>query len=151
MIKPDVRVIGIGSHYGSDAAGWLACETLKSQAISTRIDWKLCRTPSQLPDLVIDYKAVVILDAILSDQPNGQVLPLQWPIHQEAYHSPCSSHGLGVIDALQLAATLGQLPVLTYILGISVNEQQLDAATLINSALPQLQHELDKIQKNIVT
>ena len=149
-IKPDVRVIGIGSHHGPDAAGWLACELLQAQATSTRIDWQLCRTPTQLPDLVVDYKAVVILDAVLSDKPMGQVLTLLWPVQQEGYHSPCSSHGLTVIEALQLASALGQLPSHTYILGITISRQQQDAAPVVKSAWPQLQQELEQIQQTLV-
>jgi len=148
-IKPDIRVIGIGSHHGPDVTGWLACEMLQAQTTSARVDWQLCRTPAQLPDLVVDYKAVVILDAVLSDQPMGQVLTLLWPVQQEGYHSPCSSHGLSVIDALQLASTLGQLPSHTYILGITANRQQQDAAPVVKNALPQLQQELEQIQRTL--
>jgi hydrogenase maturation protease len=148
-IKHDLRVIGIGSHHGSDATGWLACETLQSQTTSTRVDWQLCRTPAQLPDLVVDYKAVVILDAVISDKPLGQVLTLLWPVQQEGYHSSCSSHGLSVIDALQLASTLGQLPTHTYILGITTNRQQQDAAPVVKNALPQLQQKLEQIHRTL--
>jgi len=145
-LKPDIRVIGIGSHHGPDATGWLACEMLRTQTTSTAIDWQLCRTPAQLPELVADYKTVVILDAVLSDKPVGQVLSMLWPLQQEHYPSPCSSHGLTVIEALQLAATLGQLPANTYILGITINAQQQDASKVVVNALPQLQQGLEKIQ-----
>ena len=148
-IKPDFGVIGIGSHHGPDATGWLACELLQAQATSTRIDWQLCRTPTLLPDLVVDYKAVVILDAVLSDEPMGQVLTLLWPVQQAGYHSPCSSHGLNVIEALQLASALGQLPSHTYILGITISGQQQDAAPVVKIALPQLQQELEQIQQTL--
>jgi hydrogenase maturation protease len=150
-IKPDVRVIGIGSHHGSDATGWLACEMLQAQTTSTRIDWQICRTPTELPELVVDYNAVVILDAVLSNKPMGQVLTLLWPIQQEMFHSPWSSHGLSVIEALQLASALGQLPIHTYILGITIGMQQQDAALIVKNALPQLQQELKHIQKALAS
>lgn len=149
-IKPDLGVIGIGSHHGPDATGWLACEMLQAQTASTRIDWHKCRTPAQLPELVVNYNAVVILDAVLSEKPLGKVFTLLWPVHQEGYHSPCSSHGLSVIEALQLASTLGQLPVHTYILGITTSKQQQDATPIVKNALPQLQQELEQIQKVLV-
>jgi len=151
IIKPDFGVIGIGSHHGPDATGWLACEMLQAQTTLTRVDWLLCRTPTQLPELVVNYNAVVILDAVLSDEPAGQVLTLIWPVPQETYHSPCSSHGLGVIEALQLASALGQLPTPTYILGISINGQQQDASPVVKIALPQLQQELEQIQKTLAS
>ena len=148
-IKPDLGVIGIGSHHGSDATGWLACEMLRAQTASTRIDWQLCRSPTQLPELVVDYNAVVILDAILSDKPMGQVLTLAWPIRQGMYQSPCSSHGLNVIEALQLASALEQLPIHTYILGIAISRQQQDPAPVVKIALPQLQQQLQQIQQTL--
>jgi len=148
-IQSHIGVIGIGSHHRADAAGWLACEMLQAQTASTRYDWQLCRTPTQLPALVVDYNVIIILDAVLSDMPTGQVLTLPWPLQQEAYHSPCSSHGLGVIEALQLASTLGQLPSHTYILGITINKQQQDTAPTVITALPQLQQELEHIQRSL--
>lgn len=150
-VKPDVRVIGIGSHHGPDATGWLACEMLQAQATSMRIDWQICRTPAQLPELVVDYNAIVILDAVLSDKPMGQVLTMVWPVQQEMYHSPWSSHGLNVIEALQLASALGQLPIQTYILGIAITRQQQDAAPIVKLALPQLLRELQQIQKTLAS
>jgi hydrogenase maturation protease len=148
-LHPDIRVIGIGSHHGPDATGWIACELLKAQTTSTRIDWQICRTPAQLPELVDDYNAVVIVDAVLSDEPMGQVFTLLWPVQQETYDSPCSSHGLNVIEALQLASALGQLPIHTYILAITISKQQQDATLVVKNALPQLQQELEQIQKNL--
>lgn len=148
-MKHDLRVIGIGSHHGPDATGWLACERLQAQATSMRVDWQLCRTPAQLPDLVVDYEAVVILDAVLSEKPIGQVLTFVWPVQQEGYYSPCSSHGLSVIDALQLASALGQSPSYTYILGITTKRQHQDAAPIVKNALPQLQQELEQIHRTL--
>lgn len=150
-LKPDIRVIGIGSHHGPDATGWLACERLQAQTSSRRIDWQLCRTPAQLPELVDNYNTVVIVDAVLSDKPMGQVFSLLWPIQQETYDSPCSSHGLNVIEALQLASALGQLPMHTYILGITISRQQQDATLAVKNALPQLQQELAQIHNSLAS
>ena len=138
-LQPDIRVIGIGSHHGADAVGWLACEMLQVQTTSKRVDWQLCRTPTQLPELIANHNAVVILDAVLSDKSVGQVLTLAWSLQQDVYQSPCSSHDLNVIEALQLASALDQLPMHTYILGITVNQQQQDVSLAVSIALPQLQ------------
>ena len=149
-LQPDIRVIGIGSHHGADVTGWLACDMLQTQTTSQRIDWQLCRTPAQLPELIANYNAVVILDAVLSDKPVGQVLTLTLPDQHEWYNSPCSSHGLNVIEALQLASALGQSPMHTYILGITINQQQ-DASLIAQNALPRLQQELVKILNNLAS
>ena len=148
-LQPDIRVIGVGSHHGADATGWLACERLQAQILSRRIDWQLCRTPAQIPGLMMDFNIVVILDAVLSDKPVGQVLTLAWPDQHEEYNSSCSSHGLSVVEALQLASALGQLPKHTYMLGITVNPQQQDANPAVTNALPLLQQELGQIQNSL--
>lgn len=148
--KPDIRVIGIGSHHGADAIGWLACEKLQRRMALERIDWQLCRTPAQLPQLILDYHGVVILDAVLNEQPLGEVLTLTWPDQQDISHSPPSSHGLSVIEALQLTAALGQLPSHTYILGISINQRQQAASLALANALPQLQQQLIHLHNIIV-
>lgn len=148
-LQADIRVIGVGSHHGADTIGWLACDMLQTQTASQRIDWQLCRTPSQLPELVANYKAVVILDAMLHDKPAGQVLTLNWPGQYEWYQSSCSSHGFNVIEALQLADVLGQLPSHTYILGITLNRPQQDTSLALTNALPQLQQALTQIQNDL--
>ena len=149
--RPDIRVIGIGSSHGADAAGWLACELLQAHTTLSRIDWQLCRSPMQLPELVENYTAVVVLDAVISSQPSGQVISIIWPQQQQVYHSLYSSHGLGVVEALQLASTLGQLPASTYILGISFNEQQQDAGPVVKQALPHIQQELEYLQNTLAS
>ena len=149
--KPDIRVIGIGSHHGVDMTGWLACEKLQANTSSTQIDFQLCRSPAQLPELVDNFKTVVILDAIISDQPLGHVIAMTWPVKLHNDYSSYSSHGLNVIDTLQLAETLGQLPRHTYILGISVGTEQENTASVINNALPLIQQELKLIQANLAS
>ena len=133
--------------HGTDTAGWLACELLRIRTTSSRIDWQLCRNPLQLLELMDDYHVIIILDSVLNTQPAGQVTCMSWPLPLEAYHSPCSSHALNVIEALQLAESLGQLPALTFILGINVGNQQQDASLVVNKALPHLQQALARIDK----
>ena len=145
LLKPDIRVIGVGSHHAADATGWLACEKLQTQITSRQIDWQLCRTPAQLPGLMQNFHTVVILDAMLSDKPVGHVLTLAWSGQQDGYQSPCSSHDLNVIESLQLASALEQLPLHTYIMGISISLQQQDVSQAVSIALPQLQQALTQI------
>jgi hydrogenase maturation protease len=149
--QPLIRVIGVGSHHGADLLGWLACERLQAGTKTNHYDWQLCRTPSQLPQLVANCDVVVIVDAILSDQSAGQVISLSWPAPYDRYPSICSSHGIGVVEALQLAATLGQLPSHTYLLGITISNQYLDATAIISKALPQLQHALNQIVDHVAS
>jgi len=146
-----IRVIGVGSHHRADLVGWLACERLQAGATTNHYDWQLCRTPLHLPELVANCDVVVIVDALLSDQPAGQIISLSWPVPYDRYPSICSSHGIGVIDALQLAATLGQLPSQTYLLGITISNQHQDAMAIISKAFPQLQQALNQIVDHVAS
>lgn len=114
-----------------------------------QLDWQLCRNPVQLPQLVQDCDSVVIIDALLSDHPAGQVINLTWPIHPDSTPSFFSTHGINVIQALQLAATLDQLPSRTYLLGLSVTNQEQDTTAVVTKALPQLQQALKRIINQI--
>jgi len=144
-LQHSIRVIGIGSHHGADRVGWLACETLQAFFKSNALDWQLCRTPAQLPQLLQDCDAAVILDAIASNTPAGNIVSLSWPLHHDSCHSLCSSHAINVIEALQLASVLGQLPSRTWLLGITVASQHSSATTIVSQALPQLHDELMRI------
>lgn len=146
-----IRVIGVGSHHRADLVGWLACERLQAGTTTNHYDWQLCRTPLHLPELVANCDVVVIVDALLSDQPAGQVISLSWPAPSDRYPSICSSHGIGVIEALQLAATLGQLPAHTYLLGITISNQHQDATAIISKAFPQLQQALNQIVDHVAS
>jgi len=150
-LQQKIRVIGIGSHHGADLGGWLACERLQTIAQINQFDWHLCRTPAQLPQLVTNCHAVVIVDAVLNNQPAGRVITLPWPVTCDNYTSVCSSHGIGVFEALQLASTLDQLPSHTYLLGITISHQQQDATAVVTEALPQLQQELNRIADHIAS
>jgi Ni,Fe-hydrogenase maturation factor len=97
----------------------------------------------------MDRHAVVIVDAVLSDNPTGQVISLSWPVPHDRYHSLCSCHDINVIEALQLASTLGKLPPHTYLLGLTVTDQHQDATAVVIKALPQLQQELNRIVDHI--
>jgi hydrogenase maturation protease len=140
-----IRVIGIGSSHGVDQVGWLVCDRLQATVNGENVDWKWCRTPTQLPQLIQDCAAVVIIDAILSEHSTGQVICLAWPLQQNHYQSVCSSHAINVIEALQLAETLEQLPSHTYLLGLTVTSRDENATSVVDNAIPQIEHELTRI------
>lgn len=144
-LQPLIRVIGIGSPYGADRVGWLACDLLQTALQQEQFAWHLCRTPTQLPQLVQDCDGVIIIDALLSEDPVEHVISLTWPVEHNHFPSRCSSHALNVIEALQLASQLDQLPSHTYLLGVSVSKNDLDASRIVDNALPQLQQELNRI------
>lgn len=142
--KHTLRVIGIGSNHGADQVGWIACELLQKKIQAYPVDWKFCRTPAQLPELMQNCDAVVLVDAVLSDKPAGQVLSLKKD-DLLALSLPCSSHGIGVAQALQLTEALKQLPACCEILGITVNDPQMKPETIAQAASRQLEYKVNNI------
>ena len=136
-----LRVIGIGSNHGVDQVGWLACEMLQKKMKAYPIDWQFCRTPAQLPELFEHCDNAVLIDALISNKPIGQVLTLSKD-DLLSLSSPWSSHGIGVVEALKLTEALGRLPANYKILGITTSDSEMKTENIALTALPQLEQSL---------
>lgn len=104
-----VRIIGVGTAHGDDRAGLAMAAEL---AVAPPLGCEVIATDrpgAELIDLLTDAEAVIVLDAVRSRHPPGTIhdLPLgDLPAAPLAY----SSHGIGLADAVALAAALGRLP-----------------------------------------
>jgi hydrogenase maturation protease len=118
------RVIGVGSPFGDDRAGWevvAALETaLRSVAdAALRIDIRACDRPgAALVRMLAGVQHAVIIDAALSSgSPAGSV---RWLGECEIdTRRAVSSHGFGLAEALALARALGEAPSRVSVLTIS--------------------------------
>ena len=83
-----------------------------------------------------------LLDAIITGQQAGQILSLN--IDELEHHAgiTCSSHGLGLIEAIELTRALAQLPAVVQVLGISVTDANQDAAAIAALALPAIEQAI---------
>jgi hydrogenase maturation protease len=109
-----VRVIGIGTARGDDAAGLAVVEALRAQGLPPGADALACERP--LPDLLdalAGARAAVLVDATRSGAAPGSVRRLARA--ELAAARAASSHGLGVAEALALAEALRGLPPLALI------------------------------------
>lgn len=110
-----VRLIGIGSPFGDDRFGWEAAEALRHSAAMKAV------APGRIEILVLDRPGamlpvhwqetdiVILLDAVHSGAAPGSRHCL------EARDLPgagllCSSHGFGIVPAIDLARALGNMP-----------------------------------------
>lgn len=122
-------IIGIGSPFGEDRAGWEAVDKLlQDDAIQTQQRaeppdiLKLDRPGVNLLDTMQPYDRVILIDAIVSEEhAPGTLLKLQ-PEELETTQSLQSSHGFGVAEALALGESLGNLPKELEIRGIVVEQ-----------------------------
>jgi len=123
-----VAVIGIGSAFDDDQAGWLVidrlaqlgmheCDLRKASVPHDIIDWLSPSTVVHLVDACQDPQPTVrrfqiaiatatgSLEAIAEPQDS---LPSNWPFTQVRSNS---THQFSLLDTLGLAAALGQLPL----------------------------------------
>lgn len=110
-----VTVIGLGSPFGDDRAGWEVAERL---AASARVrGWgpgvavRLCRAPvSELPNWLAATEVAILVDAVRANGAAGTMYRLSRP-HPALLDEPrLSTHGLGVRAALELLQSLGEAP-----------------------------------------
>jgi len=129
-----LRVIGIGTSHGDDAAGLLAAERLTRARLPPGAEVLRCERPAlDLLDALAEADAALVIDAMRSGAPTGHVRRLD-PGHLAAA-SPFSSHGLGVAQTLALARALDRLPPRLAILGIEAGEPASTPAGLPSPAV----------------
>jgi hydrogenase maturation protease len=114
-------VIGVGSPFGDDQAGWRLVEMLRRRPRSpARL--KAIDDPIKLVDECTGSRRLIIVDACRSGGRVGSLSRLHWPDPRIAARHSHSTHGVGVSDALRLAEQLGRLPPVVDIYGIEVGD-----------------------------
>ena len=108
-MKTFTRVIGIGSRYGDDRAGWLVATRL---AVVPDLDAEVITVlnPIEILDNLTDCQKLIVVDAAQSKQLKVGVRRFRWPTELIELSTSHSSHGVGVAYALQLAEQRGMLP-----------------------------------------
>lgn len=124
-----MAIIGIGSPFGVDRAGWDVVDGLADEPwVKTRLQagtldlLTLDRPGMGLLEHLRGYGRVILVDAVIAPQhAPGTILTLQ----REALallETPASTHGFGVAEALAMGETLGVLPETLEIWGVVVAE-----------------------------
>ncbi len=131
---PRVTVIGIGSSFGDDQAGWRVAESLAGSARRVadagRTVIAACRSPGgELPGLLATAEVAIVVDAVVNGGAPGTVYrlsSLRWPA--ALVSGRLSSHGLGLRAMLEMMETLEDLPKELVIYGIEAGDVATDAA-----------------------
>jgi hydrogenase maturation protease len=143
-----LTILGVGSPFGDDRAGWSAAALLAASALVTnsagQIDVRILDRPGSL--LLSEFsnsKDVIVIDALCSGALPGTILRLQAD-EACAARSLLSSHGLGVAQAVGLARSLGCLPARFALLGIEADRQctGMNLSPAVTAALPQLVEQI---------
>jgi len=144
-----VRVIGIGNEFrGDDAAGLRVVRRLEKsgcRGVSFRV---LDGEATALMDAMDGCFAVVLVDAVQSGEPPGTVMC--WEQADALPLGPalrCSTHAMGLAEALQLARALGRLPQHLAVIGIE--GERFDPGTplseTIERAVPEAAQRLERL------
>lgn len=118
MTKRNVLILGVGSPFGADRAGWEAVELLRETGGLEEVRFETSDRPgARLLSLLEGVWNAIIIDALLCSAPPGTPLRLDPETLSRGDRS--SNHGFGVADALALGKALGALPPRLAVIGIS--------------------------------
>jgi hydrogenase maturation protease len=102
-------IVGLGSPHGDDQLGWFAVDRLRAR-LPEGVAADKVRDGLELLERLGGQDSAVIIDAAAPAGQPGTIRSFVWPSPELAQCAPWSTHGLGLVDALRLAETLGRLP-----------------------------------------
>jgi len=142
-MTPTTLIVGLGSPYGDDKIGWVACEQLKMDIghLST-VDFVTCdRSGLEWLTKMSDAGQVLFVDAMRSGEKPGTVRKIDLSADQwSEYPAKLSSHGINIMDAIDLAQSLGELPETISVWGVEIEHCNVEGglSDSVKTALPTL-------------
>lgn len=125
-----IRIIGLGNLFrGDDAVGLLAARRLRERLDSSAEVLETEGDGLALLDLMEGADQVMLIDAVQSGGHPGTTVRLD--LSKESRWgslAPCSTHALGIAEAIDLARALGRLPKQVILYGIEIESLESGAA-----------------------
>ena len=120
---PQLTIIGIGSPFADDMAGWSVADALSCSGLIAsyggRVTVAICRSPaSELLSLLADTDIAIVVDAVCYGGAPGTVYRLSSLQSSSSVTEFLSSHGLDLQTLFTLADTLEISPKMMVIYGI---------------------------------
>jgi len=121
-----MRIIGVGSPFGSDRLGWDVAAELGRKGLAARVpagqlSIRYCDRPgAALLEMLAGAKLAVILDAMTAGLPPGSIRCFSVE-ELKSDAALLSSHGFGVASALALGQALEMLPARLFVLGLETD------------------------------
>ncbi len=116
-----IRVIGIGSPFGDDAAGLLAAHQIAANPPPATEVVSVDRPGVALIDFFDGASAVILIDAARSGSTPGTLYDVDLDAVARLALVPAGTHEFGVAQAVALARALGSLPVKGRVLAIEIS------------------------------
>ena len=132
-----IRIIGIGSPFGDDAAGLEAARILAQAPPPGSEVIAADRPGAGLIELLQGANAAILIDAVRSGAPAGTLHEFAFGELGRCEMNFVSSHGLGVAAAIQLASKLGRAPTRGGVLGIEISVAPATAPCALSEAAQQ--------------
>ena len=150
-------ILGVGSPFGDDRAGWLVIDALKAKldeherACAGLQLAALDRPGAALLEHLRGADRAVLIDAVRGAWAPGTVVRLD-PARLDA-NRQVSSHGFGVAEAFALGAALNALPPELTVLAIAIdgNSRSVDVSEAVRGAATRLACELQRWVQDDVT
>ena len=118
--QPDIRIIGVGNEFrGDDGVGITVARRLRERIAGGVTIIEQSGDGTALMELWKGAEAVILVDAIHSGAAPGTVHRLDAGVAEipsRFFHY--STHGFGLVEAVQLARTLNQMPERLIVYGI---------------------------------
>ena len=102
-------IIGLGSPHGDDQLGWVAIDRLRPKVPNGVVAHRV-RHGVELLEHLEGHERAVVIDAAAPTGRPGAIRSFVWPCPELALCASVTTHGLGLVEALQLAGALGRLP-----------------------------------------
>lgn len=125
-MTPVLLVIGCGNPLASDdAVGLHVARQLKNCKTPTGVEVIEAGCPGlNLLDIWEETEKVIIVDAVKSGAPPGTVHCFDSSRLPPRKVMPVSSHGINVIDAIELGRKLGRIPASVVIVGVEILSEE---------------------------
>jgi hydrogenase maturation protease len=130
-----IRVIGLGSPFGEDRAGWLVIDELQGRIPQSVEAIALDRPGAALVNWMRDCAHLVLVDAVLDPERCGTYARLS--VDDLARPSPVSGHTLDLAQSFALADRLGQKPKRIELYGIFINNLE-TVSKPVSDCIPRL-------------
>ena len=116
--SPRTIVIGLGSPHGDDQVGWLLADEITQRAGAV-VDVRAVTVPVNLLSAIESFGRVILIDAVRGNATSEQLQRWEWPSPEIARARVGGTHALGLAETLELAHSLGQLPEVVVVWGVS--------------------------------
>lgn len=102
-------VVGLGSHFGDDQAGWLIVDQLRELGYPES-NLRKAQHPTDILDLLEQFDRLLICDACHGAGSAGTIHRWPWPSEYLVHLHADGTHDMGLNQVLNLANELGWRP-----------------------------------------